>query len=111
MSDTKQAGFATRAIHAGYDPHSHQGSLVPPVYMTSTFAFPDARTGGSGLPAMTTQSTLLALRPARSRQARAARELTAEGATARSGSAAHEWTWLPSSSTAPPRGPRRCQRP
>lgn len=46
MSDTRQAGFATRAIHAGYDPHSHQGSLVPPVYMTSTFAFPDARTGG-----------------------------------------------------------------
>ncbi|NKD44491.1 methionine gamma-lyase [Haematospirillum jordaniae] len=46
MSDTKQAGFATRAIHAGYDPHSHQGSLVPPVYMTSTFAFPDAQTGG-----------------------------------------------------------------
>ncbi|MGS2718661.1 methionine gamma-lyase [Eionea flava] len=39
-------GFATRAIHKGYDPMSHQGSLVPPLYMTSTFAFPDAKTGG-----------------------------------------------------------------
>jgi len=39
-------GFATRAIHEGYDPMSHQGSLVPPLYMTSTFAFPDAKTGG-----------------------------------------------------------------
>ena len=38
-------GFATRAIHQGYDPSSHQGALVPPVYMTSTFAFPDIGTG------------------------------------------------------------------
>ncbi|WP_298364323.1 methionine gamma-lyase [Azospirillum sp.] len=40
------AGFATRAIHHGYDPMQHNGALVPPVYMTSTFAFPDAATGG-----------------------------------------------------------------
>ncbi len=39
-------GFATRAIHHGYDPLSHQGALVPPLYMTSTFAFPDTANGG-----------------------------------------------------------------
>ena len=39
-------GFATRAIHHAYDPQDHNGALVPPVYMTSTFAFPDAATGG-----------------------------------------------------------------
>jgi len=39
-------GFATRAIHHGYDPMDHQGALVPPVYMTSTFAFPDTANGG-----------------------------------------------------------------
>lgn len=39
-------GFATRAIHKGYDPLSHQGALVPPLYMTSTFAFPDIANGG-----------------------------------------------------------------
>ncbi|HEB27854.1 MAG TPA: aminotransferase class I/II-fold pyridoxal phosphate-dependent enzyme, partial [Porticoccus sp.] len=39
-------GFATRAIHKGYDPMSHNGALVPPVYMTSTYAFPDTASGG-----------------------------------------------------------------
>jgi len=39
-------GFATRAIHKGYDPLTHQGALVPPIYMTSTFAFPDIANGG-----------------------------------------------------------------
>lgn len=39
-------GFATRAIHHGYNPMDHQGALVPPVYMTSTFAFPDTENGG-----------------------------------------------------------------
>jgi methionine-gamma-lyase len=38
-------GFATRAIHHGYDPLSHHGALIPPVYLTATFAFPDSRTG------------------------------------------------------------------
>ena len=39
------AGFSTRAIHWGYNPHEHQGALVPPLYMTATFAFPDAAYG------------------------------------------------------------------
>ncbi len=46
MSSGHQLGFATRAIHEGYDPQDHQGALTPPVYMTSTFAFPDAASGG-----------------------------------------------------------------
>lgn len=45
-SNDKTTGFATRAIHHGYNPQDHNGALVPPVYMTSTFAFPDAATGG-----------------------------------------------------------------
>lgn len=40
-------GFATRAIHHGYDPLDHGGSLVPPVHMTSTFVFDRAETGGA----------------------------------------------------------------
>jgi methionine-gamma-lyase len=39
-------GFSTRAIHLGYDPQQHHGALVPPIYMTSTFAFPDVAYGG-----------------------------------------------------------------
>lgn len=46
MTTPKTAGFATRAIHHGYNPADHQGALVPPVYMTSTFAFPTAEYGG-----------------------------------------------------------------
>lgn len=41
-----KAGFATRAIHHGYDPLSHNGALNPPVYMSSTFAFETAEQGG-----------------------------------------------------------------
>jgi methionine-gamma-lyase len=33
-------GFATRAIHHGYDPLDHQGALVPPIHVSATFAFP-----------------------------------------------------------------------
>ncbi len=40
------SGFATRAIHAGNDSANEQGALVPPVYMTSTFAFDTAEAGG-----------------------------------------------------------------
>ena len=40
------SGFSTTAIHHGYDPQSHQGALVPPVYLTSTFTFPTAEEGG-----------------------------------------------------------------
>ncbi|MFO1067073.1 MAG: methionine gamma-lyase [Geminicoccaceae bacterium] len=46
MSSDAALGLATRAIHHGYDPLSHQGALTPPVYMTSTFAFPDGASGG-----------------------------------------------------------------
>ena len=34
-------GFQTRAIHHGYDPLGERGSVAPPIYMTSTFAFPN----------------------------------------------------------------------
>ncbi|MGP2924617.1 methionine gamma-lyase [Serratia bockelmannii] len=39
--------FATRAIHYGYDPQRYQGALSPPVFMSSTFAFPTAEYGGA----------------------------------------------------------------
>lgn len=39
-------GFATLAIHHGYDPMEERGALTPPVYMTSTFAFPTTAEGG-----------------------------------------------------------------
>lgn len=38
-------GFDTRAIHHGYDAQAHQGALVPPLYQTSTFAFPNIAYG------------------------------------------------------------------
>ncbi|CAG1009855.1 methionine-gamma-lyase [Burkholderiales bacterium] len=41
----KTAGFNTIAIHHGYDPLEHQGALVPPIYQTSTFAFPSVEEG------------------------------------------------------------------
>lgn len=41
MSDNTdiESGFATKAIHYGYDPIAHQGAVSPPIFMTSTFAF------------------------------------------------------------------------
>lgn len=39
-------GFATRAIHHGYDPLDEQGALTPPLHLTSTFAFESAEAGG-----------------------------------------------------------------
>lgn len=45
--DTKNKGFSTRAIHHGYDAAAHQGSLNPPVYLTSTFTFDTAEAGGA----------------------------------------------------------------
>lgn len=41
----RTAGFNTTAIHHGYDPLEHQGALVPPIYQTSTFAFPSVEEG------------------------------------------------------------------
>ena len=39
------AKFQTRAIHYGYDAKQFHGSLNPPVYMTSTFAFESVQQG------------------------------------------------------------------
>lgn len=39
------AGFATRAIHFGYDPQNEQGALTPPMHLSSTFAFESAEAG------------------------------------------------------------------
>lgn len=44
---TRQNGFATRAIHHGYDPQAHGGALVPPIYQTATFAFPSVEYGAA----------------------------------------------------------------
>lgn len=40
------AGFATRAIHFGYDPQEEHGALTPPLHLTSTYAFESAEAGG-----------------------------------------------------------------
>jgi cystathionine beta-lyase len=40
MTAPKPPGAATLAAHAGYDPASHQGTVNPPVYHTSTVIFP-----------------------------------------------------------------------
>ncbi len=39
------AKFQTRAIHFGYDAKEFHGSLNPPLYMTSTFAFDNVQQG------------------------------------------------------------------
>jgi methionine-gamma-lyase len=38
-------GFATRAIHLGYDAYAGHGSLNPPVYLSSTYTFPTVEDG------------------------------------------------------------------
>ena len=45
-ANTHTGGFSTRAIHHGYNPADHQGALVPPIYTSATFAFPDVGYGG-----------------------------------------------------------------
>jgi methionine-gamma-lyase len=37
--------FETQVIHSGYHAEEHQGSLVPPLYQTSTFTFDSAEQG------------------------------------------------------------------
>ncbi|MEH7494966.1 aminotransferase class I/II-fold pyridoxal phosphate-dependent enzyme, partial [Neobacillus niacini] len=37
--------FETEAVHSGYHSDEHQGSLVPPLYQTSTFTFSTAEQG------------------------------------------------------------------
>ncbi|QAV22460.1 methionine gamma-lyase [Proteus hauseri] len=39
--------FNTQAIHYGYSPLDYQGALVPPIFQTSTFAFPTAQYGAA----------------------------------------------------------------
>lgn len=39
------ARFATRAIHHGYQPAEHQGALIPPIYVSATYAFESAEAG------------------------------------------------------------------
>lgn len=47
MSEKRvSSGFSTRAIHHGYDPVENEGSLVPPMYLSATFAFPSVEYGG-----------------------------------------------------------------
>ncbi len=38
-------GFSTRAIHHGYNALENKGALIPPIYLTSTFAFPTVEYG------------------------------------------------------------------
>src|SRR5262252_5247467 len=38
MSDNKSHRFATRAIHAGQSPDPSTGAVMPPIYVTSTYA-------------------------------------------------------------------------
>ncbi len=38
-------GFATRAIHYGYNPLDYHGALNPPVFLSSTFAFDNSLQG------------------------------------------------------------------
>ncbi|MDF2859253.1 MAG: methionine gamma-lyase [Neobacillus sp.] len=43
--EKKDLQFETRAIHGGYQPEEHQGSLVPPLYQTSTYTFANSEQG------------------------------------------------------------------
>lgn len=47
MDPHRTNGFATRAIHLGYDPSLHDGSLTPPLHLTSTFAFDTVEQGAA----------------------------------------------------------------
>ncbi|PKL95808.1 MAG: methionine gamma-lyase [Gammaproteobacteria bacterium HGW-Gammaproteobacteria-8] len=46
VSAPQRPGFATRAIHAG-DPGNPEGSLVPPIHLSSTFAFDSVEQGAA----------------------------------------------------------------
>lgn len=45
LEDGQEMGFATRAIHEGYEPLDYHGALNPPVFLTSTYAFDRSATG------------------------------------------------------------------
>jgi methionine-gamma-lyase len=40
-------GFATRAIHLGYDAYAGPGALNPPLYLSSTYTFPTTADGSA----------------------------------------------------------------
>lgn len=44
---TRKPGFCTRAIHAGYEPAKEGGALVPPLHLSSTFAFETVEDAGA----------------------------------------------------------------
>ncbi len=44
---TAPLGFSTRAIHHGYNPYAGVGSLNPPVYLNSTYAFNTVEDGSA----------------------------------------------------------------
>ena len=43
--DLENAGFMTRAIHAGQEPDPAFGALATPIYQTSTFCFDSVEDG------------------------------------------------------------------
>ncbi len=47
MNPNHSNGFATRAIHLGYQPSDHEGALTPPLHLTSTFAFDSVEHGAA----------------------------------------------------------------
>lgn len=47
MAFNAEAGFSTRAIHQGYQPTDSNGAVCPPVYLSSTYSFPTADSGGA----------------------------------------------------------------
>jgi methionine-gamma-lyase len=40
-------GFSSRAIHLGHDPYEGHGALNPPIYLSSTYAFPTVEDGSA----------------------------------------------------------------
>jgi methionine-gamma-lyase len=46
-AEKPRPGFATRAIHHGYDPYAGAGSLNPPLYLSSTYTFPTVEDGSA----------------------------------------------------------------
>lgn len=47
MSVHQGLGFASRAIHFGYEPREHEGALTPPLHLTSTFTFENVDHGAA----------------------------------------------------------------